>query len=441
MRLSRSARDARLAVVATSPYSEAALTFLTAALPGIGGSIKRHDEDFVVEEVPLYAASGQGTHTYFLIEKRGLSTLAALQHIARTLGRQPREIGYAGLKDAHGVTRQWLSIEHEPTERLASLSLARIAVLSVNRHGNKIKLGHLAGNRFEIKVRDTGESSTLAGAPILEALAARGVPNYFGPQRFGARGDNAQVGIAVLRGDFAEALALIAGRPGPLDHGAARKARERFDAGDFAGAAEAWPRGAFSQQSRLCRVMAQSGGDARKAWRAVDHTLRRFLISALQSELFNLVLARRIERIDQLEVGDIAYKHVNGACFRVEDAAREQPRCQAFEISPTGPLFGRRMTEADGQPGDIEHAVLREVRLEKDQIHLAGAGKMTGARRPLRVPLGDHSVDAGEDERGAYLRLSFFLPAGAYATSVLREVCKAHPATAEAPVDSAPDLQ
>ena len=88
------------------------LPYLTADLPGVGGEIKRFDEDFVVEELPLYAPSGAGTHVYFTIEKRGLPTLAAIQHIARALGRQPRDIGYAGMKDAHGVTRQMLSVEH-----------------------------------------------------------------------------------------------------------------------------------------------------------------------------------------------------------------------------------------------------------------------------------------------------------------------------------------
>jgi tRNA pseudouridine13 synthase len=393
-------------------------------LPGLGGAIKQHDEDFIVEEKPLYTASGQGTHTYLLIEKRGLSTLAAIQHIARTLGRQPREIGYAGLKDAHGVTRQWLSIEHESTERAAALSLARIKVLDVTRHGNKIKLGHLSGNRFEIKVRDPVESPIGAATAILEVLAARGVPNYFGPQRFGTRADNAAIGLAVLHGDFAEAIALMAGRPGPLDHGLARRARELFDGGDFEAASRTWPRGAFAQQSRICRAMAQSHGDARKAWQAVDHTLRRLFVSALQSDLFNRVLAPRIDGIDRLELGDIAYKHVNGACFRVEDVGREQPRCDAFEISPTGPLFGRRMTEAGGPPGELEAQILKQIGLRQEQIHVAAAGKITGARRPLRIPLREWSVESGADGHGAYLAVGFFLPAGAYATSVLREVCK-----------------
>ncbi len=398
--------------------------YLTADLPGVGGDIKQFDEDFVVEEVPLYQPSGQGTHTYFTIEKRGLTTHAAIQHVARLLGRPPHDIGYAGLKDAHGVTRQTLSIEHVDSQRVASLELGRARVLSVDRHTNKLKLGHLSGNRFAIKIRDASPDPMATSRAIFDVLIRRGVPNYFGPQRFGVRGDNAAIGLAVLRREYDEALALMLGRPGPVDHGPARKARELYDAKDFEAAAETWPRGVFSQQSRLCWVLSKSGGDSQKAWRAVDHSMRKLYISAFQSDLFNRVLAQRIATIDRLEVGDIAWKHINGACFRVEDAAMEQPRCDSLEISPTGPLFGKRMTEASGDPGQREAAVLADCGLLKEQIASPGSGKTSGARRPLRVPLGEPNLETGRDENGPFVLLKFFLPPGGYATNVVREISK-----------------
>ncbi|MEK6800008.1 MAG: tRNA pseudouridine(13) synthase TruD [Planctomycetota bacterium] len=400
------------------------LPYLTPDLPGAGGVIKRYDEDFIVEELPLYLPSGQGTHVYFQIEKRGLPTLAAIQHLARALGRQPRDIGYAGLKDAHGVTRQMLSLEHIDPARVSSVSLSRIKVLSVDRHTNKLKLGHLAGNRFVVGIRETAEDALPAAKQVFDILIRRGVPNYFGPQRFGARGDNAAIGLALLNDDYSEALALVLGRPGPADHGEARRARERFDAGDYSAAAEAWPRGVFAQQSRICRAMAKAGGDARKAWRAVDHTLRKFYLSAFQSALFNQVLAERIAAIDHLHTGDVAYKHANGACFHVEDAALEQPRCEAFEISPTGPLFGKRMTDTRGEPGQLEAGVLARSGITREQLVARDGGKLDGARRPLRVPLTNATIDARTDDRGPVLQISFSLPAGAYATNVAREICK-----------------
>ncbi len=410
--------------------------YLTAALPGVGGVIKRYDEDFIVEEVPRYPASGQGTHVYFVIQKRGLTTLAAIRIIARSLGKNPRDIGYAGMKDAHGVTRQMLSVEHVDPERVASLDLTKIRVLSVDRHTNKIKLGHLAGNRFAIKVRDTVPSPLVRAQAILAVLESRGVPNYFGSQRFGVRGDNALIGRALIRNDYHEAIALMLGRPGPADQGGARRARELFDAGDLEGSASAWP-GRLSAQARVCRVFARSGRDARAAWRAVDHTLRKLYVSAVQSELFNRVLLHRVTTIDHLEEGDIAWKHANGACFQVEDPAGEQPRCDAFEISPTGPLFGRKMTEARGEPGRLEEEVLSDSGLSREELRTRDGTKLDGVRRPLRVPVTDPRISETVDDGGACLNLTFSLGPGAYATSVIREICKVDtpPAPSASPLD------
>lgn len=402
------------------------LPYLTADLPGVDGVIKRYDEDFVVEEMPLYEAGGEGTHTYFLIEKQGLTTLAAIQIIARELNRQPRDIGYAGMKDAHGVTRQMLSIEHVAPEQVEALALSRIRVLSTGVHTNKIKLGHLAGNRFVIKVRDAVESPRARAEAIVEVLCVRGVPNYFGPQRFGVRGDNAAVGRAVLRDNYDEAIALMLGRPGCRDSGDARRARELFDAGDLEASAAAWPR-SLASQGRVCRALIRDNGDAEKAWRAVDHTLRKLFVSAVQSEMFNQVLARRILGLDKLEPGDVAWKHKNGAAFLVEDAALEQPRCDAFEISPTGPLFGRKMKAPTGSPAAAEAEVLQASGLSDSTMRVKDGTKLDGARRPLRVPLSDPAAETGSDHRGPYLQLSFALPPGAYATNVIREICKNPP--------------
>jgi tRNA pseudouridine13 synthase len=407
---------------------------LTRDLPGVGGIIKRYNEDFVVEELPLYAASGSGTHVYLLIEKQGLTTLSAIQRIARALGKQPRDMGYAGLKDAHGVTRQWLSIEHIDEAQLRQIDLKGLRILDVTRHGNKIKLGHLAGNRFEIRIRElectNGNDCLCRAVRVMDVLKQRGVPNYFGPQRFGARGDNARVGLAAMRDDYADALSWMLGRPGPLDHGVVRTARELFDAGQYAEAADAWP-GAFQQQKRVLHALVKSDGDARRAWRAVDHTLRKLYISALQSELFNRILAQRIDRIDQIEFGDIAWKHANGACFRVEYPAVEQPRCAALEISPTGPLYGRRMTEPSGTPGERESQALADAGIPREIFVAQDGSKLDGARRPLRVPMGDARVETGNDEHGDFVLLRFSLPAGSYATSVAREICKTDPADIE----------
>src|SRR5262249_17897308 len=110
------------------------------------GVIKQDYDDFVVQETPLYPFSGEGTHTNFLVEKGGLSAMQAVHDLARALGVRRFEIGYAGLKDARGVTRQWMSVEHVEAERVRAVEIPRIRVLETTRHTNKLRIGHLRGN-------------------------------------------------------------------------------------------------------------------------------------------------------------------------------------------------------------------------------------------------------------------------------------------------------
>jgi len=399
--------------------------YLTADLPGIPAAIKRRYEDFVVDEIPAYGPSGQGDHVYFRIEKAGLATMRAVQDIARALNVKAHDIGLAGLKDARAVTRQTLSLEHVDPQRIAGLAIPRIKILSIDRHTNKLRIGHLRGNRFIIKLRDVelGRADTIRKA--IERLARLGVPNYFGSQRFGLRGDTWQIGRAFLRSDFTEVVALVAGRPGRADAGPVLRARELFDAGQYDEAAEAWPWG-FRDAVRVCRIMARTSGNAKRAALSIDRKMIQFYVSAYQSKLFNDVVSTRIDTIDTVLDGDLAWKHDNGAVFRVEDAAVEAPRAARFEISPTGPLFGPRMTRPTGVPAEVEDHVLREAGTSVEELAGARMVKYSGGRRPMRFKPEDAGVDAGVDDAGPFIELQFTLASGCYATSVLREICKAH---------------
>ena len=396
--------------------------YLTKDIAPIPGAIKQRPEDFEVEELPLYPASGEGTHLFLTIEKRGLTTQDALRDLARAMGVAPRTIGYAGMKDAVGITRQRLSVEHIDPARISALRHARMRVLGVERHGNKLKLGHLAGNRFAIKVRGLPAARVDDARAVLEILQRRGVPNYFGPQRFGLRGDTWAVGRALLHEDYAEALAVFAGRAGPLDRGAVLKARALFDQGEFERAGKAWPRG-FRDSLRAVGTFARTK-DARRAVNAIDRNLLRFFVSSYQSYLFNGVLAARLERFDAVMVGDMAYKEDNGAMFLVEDAALEAERAARFEISATGPLFGKRMSPTGGEPARIEAAVLEQAGVNAQLFEARGPWQATGGRRPLRFRIAELEFDAGSDEVGEFALLKFVLPPGCYATSVLAEIHK-----------------
>src|SRR4051795_7960338 len=193
--------------------ASAHLPYLTHDFPGIGGVIKERAEDFFVQEVPLYEPSGEGEHVYAEIQKVGLTTFEVISRVARALGVPSREIGYAGMKDARAVTRQVLSVAGTTPEAVMSLRVPDVAVQWAARHTNKLRLGHLRGNRFAIKIRDVEPTGVLKIRPAIDELIRRGMPNYFGEQRFGRRGDNDRLGAALVRGDDRELLAQLLGRP------------------------------------------------------------------------------------------------------------------------------------------------------------------------------------------------------------------------------------
>ncbi len=385
------------------------------------GIIKADYEDFVVEEQPLYPADGVGPHTYFLLEKRGLTTLQAIADVARALGVPRRQIGYAGMKDARAVSRQWMSVEHVAPEKLLALELPRLRVLEVTRHRNKLRLGHLRANRFEIKLRDTDVGRLAELRSALATLARLGIPNYFAQQRFGARGDAWLIGRHILAGDIPAAMDQLLGKPGPADYGDIRRARQLYEAGDYAAAANAWP-AMFRDERRALKALARSKGKATRGFAAIDRSLRSFYVSAYQSYLFNQVVAARLPSgLGRLCDGDLAWIHGREAVFLVESAEAEQPRADALEISPTGPLFGYRMTEPQRSPGELERQLLEREGLTPDSFR-AGKLRVKGARRPLRFAVSDADISLGADDRGAYLLLRFTLPRGCYATALLREL-------------------
>jgi tRNA pseudouridine13 synthase len=393
------------------------LPYLTDAHPGIGGRIKVEPEDFVVEEIPLYHPSGSGQHVYVYLEKRRLSTYQVVNVFARRLEVSTRDIGYAGLKDAQAVTRQTISIDGVEPGRVEALDIPGIKILWVNRHRNKLKIGHLAGNQFTLKVRGvSGEAQPVAEA-VLDELRQRGVPNYFGEQRFGVRGNTHLLGWTLLRGDAQAFAREYLGRPQPGEYPQVQAARAAFDAGDYGAALAQWP-SSLAEERRMLATIVKYEGDVQRALRVLDKTMARLFVSAYQSHLFNRLLAQRIRSMDRVEQGDVAFIHASGAAFVVEDPEVEQPRVDRFEISPSGPLFGPKALLAEGEPGRQERELLGESGLSLAEFRLPGI-KLRGARRPLRIPLSDVQVSWDEG-----LILSFRLPAGGYATEVLREVMK-----------------
>jgi tRNA pseudouridine13 synthase len=410
---------------------------LTSDVPGIGGVLKSKTEDFVVEEVPLYEPSGSGEHVYFQMEKRDLSTFEAIGRIARALGVRASEIGSAGLKDSRAVARQTLSISGVTPDRVAKLDVPGVQVKWVTRHGNKLRIGHLRGNRFVVRVRGVRPGALDAATRALAVLEKRGVPNAFGPQRFGVKGDTDAVGRALLRGDAKAALdAIVLGPESPDTGASVRDARAAYLEGRFADAHGLFPPG-FDTERGVVRALAESRGDAARAAARIPRHLRFLYFTAYQARLFNRCLDRRLEEIDRIFEGDLAVKHVNGAVFAVVDPAVEQPRADAFEISPSGPVFGYKMIRPSGREAEIEDAVLAEEGgVDLQRFDGASPGiRLKGERRAYRFPIRDVTLA----EEGDSLVLSFFLPRGCYATAVLRELMKSDAPTSPSELPEEPD--
>lgn len=335
----------------------------TGDLPGIGGQIKTQLEDFEVEEIPAYQPSGSGDHLYLWIEKRGMGAEYFARQVARRLDVAVSEVGTAGLKDRQAVTRQMVSVPARAEPRLSQLDGDGIRLLNLSRHGNKLKPGHLHGNRFRILVREAVAEAGERLPPLLERLRREGIVNFYGEQRFGREGETVLLGLAMLRQQS-------------LPDGPART-RSPF--------------------------------------------LRKLALSAAQSALFNHYLACRLTEglMRRVLAGDVMARWPFGGLFVAEDAAREQERLETREIVPAGPMFGRKMFRAAAAAAEREDRVLQDAGLTPQAFH--GFGKLlAGTRRHNFVYVDD--LTASVEAEG--VRLSFTLPAGSYATVLLREITR-----------------
>ncbi len=336
---------------------------LTADLPGVGGRIKVELDDFEVEEIPAYPPSGAGPHLYLWLEKRDLGAEFLVRQLSQRLGIRPGDIGTAGMKDRRAVTRQWVSVPESAEARLPELEGNGIRVLEVSRHNNKLRPGHLRGNRFRVLIRDVGPDAVERAKPIIERIARDGLPNYYGDQRFGRDGDNANLGMKQLRGE---------------------------------------------QVGRLNPFM------------------RKMSLSAVQSQLFNECLARRLrdELLRTVLLGDVLAKWPAGGMFTSTEPAVDQPRLEAREIVPAGPMFGKKTFAAADVVAEREAAALAEHGLTTQSFQ--GFGQLLdGTRRHYFVYVDDLACET--EENG--LRMTFALPAGSYATVLLAEVMKLAPET------------
>lgn len=327
--------------------------------PSGTGRLRVEPEDFIVRELSICEPDGAGEHVWLWVRKRNANTDWVARQLARFAGVTPRDVSYAGLKDRHAVTEQWFSLQL-PGKTDPDWTTARIEgveILHAARHSRKLKRGALRGNAFELRVRAlTGERAVLEER--LRAIAARGMPNYFGEQRFGRDGGNLAAATAMLRGE------------GPR----------------------------------------------------LDRHVRGLYLSAARSFLFNQVLAARVRdgSWERALPGDALQLDGRRAWFIAETSDPDvETRVRQLDVHPTGPLWGRGVLETRDAARALEGFCLAPFGDWCVGLERAG---LEQDRRALRVRVQDltWTWDGSED-----LRLCFALPAGSYATALLRELIDA----------------
>lgn len=321
-----------------------------------------------MEEIPAYPLSGEGEHLFLWVEKVGKNTNDVVKAIARAAGVKERDIGFAGMKDKNAITRQWFSLCRKESDA-ASWDLGPgVALLRQDRHGNKLRTGHLIGNRFTITLVDA-ETDAFPRAQVIAAfLKANGLPNYFGAQRFGHRGKNLSQALAWLRESDAESAPS-----GARDRRNRRPKNSRFE--------------------------------------------NKLLPSVIQSEIFNRYTFARLARPEELLLGEVVRLDGTGKSFVVEDVEAELPRFRAKDLHRTGPMTGPKGLQAEHAARELEIAASASLMLDEAALQRLGQ-HAPGTRRDLMlIPEG---LQLNQNDVGQ-LVLSFTLPAGAYATGLLRE--------------------
>lgn len=352
------------------------ITYITKDLPGIGGVMRTYPEDFIVEEIPSYDLINQGEHVFVEVTKRQITTQAAISELAAAFNMNSSDIGYVGLKDRQAVTTQRFSLPaalwplkegsaplsvnqtiapHELAERLVIPDNLTFQIKILGLHNNKLRTGHLKGNRFTIRLRQSLPNWPELVEPISQAIKTKGLANFYGPQRFGREGNNAEIGLKGLK----------------------------------------------------------SGKIFGPKWR------KWLIISALQSELFNVWLNERIN--DGLFAtaicGDVFGKLPQGGIFYSTEPQNEQPRLDAFEISPLGPIFGYKMFKAKEEALKREERILERYAIKLEEFRQL---KAEGSRRKARLKIEDLTITSVEGDPV----FKFTLPSGSYASVLMGEFTK-----------------
>ncbi len=419
---------------ATDQDRALAMDYYLTDAPGCGGILRQSIEDFVVEEVYEDLKYEGGRYLVLEVEKRNWDTHHLIREMARMLRISQKRFGFAGTKDKRAVTRQRISIMNLDESELQRISLPGLKMKVLGRTNRSVGLGDLLGNRFRIKIVDLScpdPQSRLAGITE-EIRGQKGVPNYFGVQRFGeSRPVTHRVGEALVRGKMEEAVFIYLALPFPGELERTRAARQRlWESREIHEALKSYPAHLHYELAML-NYLVEHPGDYARSFGVLAVNLRRLFVHAYQSYLFNRVLSRRLESalpLDRAVEGDVvcfargdlpdASRLLAVTSENLEAVNRLAGRRRAFV---TLPLIGFETTLSAGAQSDIERAVLQEEGVSLQDFRVVANPDLgsPGARRAALLPV---SPQIKVLEKCA--DLEFFLPPGSYATVLLREYMK-----------------
>jgi tRNA pseudouridine13 synthase len=394
--------------VVRSPYSLDHLIgleyFITDTL-GMGGRLRCYCEDFLVEELPkAFPACKEGDYVHFTLEKRNWETIAAVKSIAKSLGVSSNRFGYAGNKDKRALTRQRVAVRGVKADRLSKVRIEGIRLSDFVASDSRLCLGDLEGNRFRIVVRNLDSSIDRFDETLRETrelINARDVPNYYGYQRYGTIRPNTHlVGKKLVQGDVEGAVMSYLGSPCPTEKEDAGHARQYLDqTRDYQGALRLYP-GRLGYERAMLDHLAKNHSDYVGAIRRLPKRLGRLLVQAYQSYLFNRILSTITET--GLEIGNMFL-----------------------------PLIGFRTDVDDGPEREIVKTVLDREGVNPRDFYIRAIPELSseGTIRKASVKVNPRFTVQEKNNEERKVTFEFSLPAGSYATIVLREFMKTDPSS------------
>ncbi|MDL0081357.1 tRNA pseudouridine(13) synthase TruD [Helicobacter sp. XJK30-2] len=404
--------------------------------------------DFVVQEIPLYAFSGSGEHRILRVRKKNLSTFELLSIIAQAFNLPTKSIGYAGLKDKHATTTQYLSLPAKSTQNFCAIfdALAKqhdIKLLDSTLHSNKLRLGHLKGNRFFVRLKKLNPTNAKKLESTLAHIAQNGFPNFFGFQRFGINGDNYLLGLSLSQRKNAQInpyLSLLAqlhpslaNPQNPLFHTKrySRTMQEFFISSYQSFLFNGWLQARIQLSAWAREFNVKDLQEIARRYATAPNPLESTFAPPLETPLQSAqnaciatLCARFLQSLPKVALeslcaqpqaftlldGDLCCHYPYGKLFTLDSAT--QAECERFSqqgFSPTGALSGQNLKAPSTLAGQLEQSFLAPI-------------PAPSSRRYAWVWASDVEFDYKPEV--AQAELHFSLPSGAYATSFLEQVLK-----------------